>query len=83
MDRVDVVEARDPQAALDPADYVGYEVVTQRNITGSRRFRGLELEYRQGLSFLPGPFRGLDVFANYTRNYANVRRGGNSLSVWC
>lgn len=61
---------------FDPAEYIGYEVVTQRNIEGSRRFRGMEIEYRQGLSFLPGPLRGLNVFANYTRNYATVRRGG-------
>ncbi len=71
-------EASIAALGFDPGEYVGYEVVTQRNIAGSRRFRGMEIEYRQALSFLPGPFRGLDVFANYTRNYASIRRGGLS-----
>ncbi len=34
---------------------------------GSAIVRGFELEYSQQLSFLPGIFRGLGVFANYTR----------------
>ncbi len=34
---------------------------------GSAIVRGFELEYSQQLSFLPGVFRGLGVFANYTR----------------
>ncbi len=34
---------------------------------GAAIVRGFELEYSQQLSFLPGIFRGLGVFANYTR----------------
>ncbi len=34
---------------------------------GTALVRGFELEYSQQLSFLPGVFRGLGVFANYTR----------------
>jgi len=34
---------------------------------GAAIVRGFELEYSQQLSFLPGVFRGLGVFANYTR----------------
>lgn len=70
----------DPEsiAALgfDPDAYAGYSVKTQRNVAGTRRFRGMEVEYRQALSFLPGALRGIDVFTSFTRNYANVRRGG-------
>ncbi|MBP7140644.1 MAG: TonB-dependent receptor [Opitutaceae bacterium] len=73
-------EYSDPEsiAALgfDPDEYAGYTVSTERNIEGSRRFRGMEIEYSQALSFLPGFLRGLNVFTNYTRNYASERRGG-------
>lgn len=34
--------------------------------------RGMELEYNQSLSFLPRPFKGLNVRASYTRSYADV-----------
>lgn len=33
---------------------------------GDARVRGLEFNYSQQLSFLPGAFKGLGVFANYT-----------------
>jgi hypothetical protein len=36
------------------------------------RIRGLEIEYSQSLSFLPGAFRGLNARLSYTRNYATV-----------
>ena len=36
------------------------------------RVRGMELEYSQSLSFLPPPFKGLGIRANYTRNYAQI-----------
>jgi outer membrane receptor protein involved in Fe transport len=36
--------------------------------------RGMELEYSQSLSFLPAPFKGLNVRASYTRSYASIRR---------
>ena len=34
--------------------------------------RGMEFEYNQSLSFLPRPFKGLNVRASYTRSYAGV-----------
>jgi iron complex outermembrane recepter protein len=34
--------------------------------------RGMELEYSQSLSFLPRPFKGLNLRASYTRSYAEV-----------
>lgn len=73
-------EFSDPETiaelGLDPNVYAGYTVTTQRNIEGSQCFRGLEFDYRQSLNFLPGALRGFNVFASYTRNYADVRRGG-------
>ncbi len=45
--------------------YAGYNVATSRNI-GSAEIRGVELSYRQQFSFLPGPFRGLGAYANFT-----------------
>jgi outer membrane receptor protein involved in Fe transport len=32
----------------------------------------MEYEYSQSLSFLPQPFKGLNVRASYTRNYAQI-----------
>jgi iron complex outermembrane recepter protein len=39
-----------------------------------RRFRNMDITYRQTLGFLPELFRGTSVSVNYTRSYANVRR---------
>ena len=60
----DIVESY----GLDPKTYnadSGYVVSTRRNI-GEARVRGLELDYRQNLSFLPGWAEGFGVFANVT-----------------
>ncbi len=53
-----------------------YTFITQVSGQGSRRFRGLELNYNQQMTFLPKPFNGLSANATYTRVYANVRRNG-------
>lgn len=45
--------------------YSGYTLRTSSN-TGTARVRGIELDYRQQLTFLPGVLRGLSVAANYT-----------------
>jgi len=45
--------------------------------------RGMEFEYSQSLSFLPGALRGFNVRASYTRNYADVvmtNMAGHSVS---
>jgi iron complex outermembrane recepter protein len=49
-------------------EYVGYELVQPRNI-GTTLSKGIEVDFRQQLTFLPGAFKGLAVRANYT----NVR----------
>lgn len=61
---------------IDPDVYGSYTVRSTINSPNSQRFRGMELEYRQLLSFLPGFLNTTLVRANYTRNYASVRRGG-------
>jgi hypothetical protein len=49
----------------DPA-LLTYTINTRGN-GGDARIRGLELSYRQSLSFLPRWARGFQIFANYTR----------------
>lgn len=62
-------------------DYAGYTLTTQYN-GGSAKVRGLELNYNQQFTFLPGFFGGFGAYANYTRmetegNYGN----GNAIAV--
>lgn len=45
--------------------YAGYTLSTTQNV-GSARIRGFEASYQQQLSFLPGAFKGLGAFANFT-----------------
>ncbi len=51
-------------------EYPGYTFTTWQN-ADRLRIRGLEFEYSQQLTFLPGVFRGIGVFANYTRTTAS------------
>lgn len=46
-------------------EYAGWTITQNRNI-GSARIRGIELNYQQQYTFLPGALRGLGSFANYT-----------------
>lgn len=54
-----------PQGIDGQGLYAGYDYVTSQNI-GSAEIKGLELNYRQQFSFLPGIFRGLGGYANFT-----------------
>lgn len=54
--------------------YANYRFISVDNREGTTRVRGMTLEYSQALSFLPGPFKGLNVSASYTRTYASVRK---------
>lgn len=56
--------------------YPGYTLISSRN-GGSAQIDGLELNYQQQFSFLPGALRGLGGFANYTRLWT---RGDYGLS---
>ncbi len=61
------------RASFDPAFgdpfFDTYTFQGKGNAQGTSKFRGWMLEYRQALSFLPKPFSGMGIFANYTRNY--------------
>jgi len=52
--------------------YGGYQIIRPQNI-GNFTIRGLEFDYTQRLSFLPGALKGLTARANYTALTANGR----------
>ena len=52
---------------LDPAVYGKYDVATQYNLSTSTRVEGFDLNYKQGLTFLPHWARGIQVFGNLSR----------------
>jgi iron complex outermembrane receptor protein len=55
-----------PSTGIDGSGlYAGYTLSTTQNI-GSARIRGIELSYQQQYSFLPGVFKGLGSFVNFT-----------------
>lgn len=53
--------------------YDTYTVVTKTSLAGKVIYRGATVEFNQSLSFLPKPFDGLNLFANYTRTYTLMR----------
>ncbi|MBC7366579.1 MAG: TonB-dependent receptor [Undibacterium sp.] len=53
-------------------DLSSYLFVTTGNNVNRVQIRGMEIEYSQALSFLPGVFKRLNVRAAYTRNYAEI-----------
>jgi iron complex outermembrane recepter protein len=57
--------------------YEGYALTTQYN-GGSAKMKGFELNYMQQLSFLPGFWNGLGVYANYTKMSINGNYGGGT-----
>jgi TonB-dependent receptor len=59
----------------DPV-YSEYVFRTVTNGNDTKRFRGMELEYSQHLTFLPGLLGGLNISGSYVRNYASLRRPG-------
>jgi TonB-dependent receptor len=55
-------------------DLSNYDFLTTTQSVNTVQVRGMELEYSQSLSFLPEPFKGLNIRASYTRNYAAIRK---------
>ena len=55
-------------------DLSAYEFITTSQSANRVVVRGMEYEYSQSLAFLPEPFRGLNVRASYTRNYAEIKK---------
>lgn len=64
---ISLEQARDLGAQPDPA-YVGEYQLSTRFNAGSGTVKGIEANYSQSFSFLPGALRGLGVFANFTYN---------------
>jgi TonB-dependent receptor len=55
--------------------YEGYEIVQPLNL-GDATYKGLEFDYRQRLTFLPGLLKGLTARANYTYLQAKGKFAG-------
>ena len=49
---------------LDPVVYGAYDVATQYNLPSSVRMSGIDVNYKQALTFLPSWARGVQIFAN-------------------
>lgn len=63
-----------PGGYLGDAQYANWRLNSTFNVGATTKYRGLEIDYSQQLSFLPKPFNGAGVFGNFTRldydNYA-------------
>ncbi|WP_414661815.1 TonB-dependent receptor [Horticoccus sp. 23ND18S-11] len=70
-----ITTAVGPEGIDGSGTYAGYSLTTTRNV-GSARVRGIELSYQQQFSFLPGAFKGLGAFANFTYLQAEGTFGG-------
>ncbi|MGH7944814.1 MAG: TonB-dependent receptor, partial [Opitutaceae bacterium] len=57
--------------------YPGYELRTQSN-GGNATIKGIELNYSQQLTFLPGLFKAFSLFGNYTYLKASGNYGGTT-----
>lgn len=64
----------------DGIDLRGFRVTTRENV-GKAHVGSVEFSYRQNMVFLPGIWKGLSLFSNYTilhyDNYENFRRPEN------
>jgi TonB-dependent receptor len=58
-------------------EYAGYTLTTQYN-GGSAKIKGIEVNYTQQFTFLPGIWKGLGAYANYTRLSAEGNYGSGS-----
>ncbi|OAM89898.1 TonB-dependent receptor [Termitidicoccus mucosus] len=76
------VAGQDEYAWMDDS-LNGREIRTPKN-GGNARIRGMEISWRQQLTFLPGFLKGTSVYANYTRletegDYGDGQRSENQL----
>ena len=58
-------------------EFAGYTLTTQAN-GGSAKVKGLELNYSQQFTFLPGWLRGFGAFANFTKMEAEGNYGSGT-----
>lgn len=52
---------------FDPNEYLGYTFRSAQNVPGTSTNEGLTFEYSQQLTFLPGAFKGFNLFGSITR----------------
>ena len=62
---------------LDPVAYDPYQVATQQNLPNAVRLEGLNVNYRQALTFLPPWARGVQFYANGSAQRAANDTGAN------
>ncbi len=62
---------------VDATTFGGYEVATQENLPGTVTMEGIDLAYRQALTFLPHWARGVQVFANGSTQRSEGDQRGN------
>jgi len=66
------ITAEEAGYADDP-EYIGFTFLRPSNLSGTRKIKGLEVEYSQQLVFLPGFARGFSVFGSLTRTIPDIR----------
>jgi TonB-dependent receptor len=66
------VTAAEAGYADDP-EYAGFRFLRPTNLTGTRKIKGVELEYSQQLVFLPSFARGFSVFGSLSRAIPDTR----------
>ena len=59
-------------AGFDDPAYANYTFQQPTNLSGTRKMKGVDLEYSQQLVFLPGIWRGISVFGSLSRTIADV-----------
>jgi len=57
----------------DDPEYLGFTFLRPSNLSGTRKIKGVELEYSQQLVFLPGFARGFSVFGSISRAIPDLR----------
>ena len=68
----ELVSAAEAGYADDP-EYAGYTFLRAANASGTRRIKGVDLEYSQQLTFLPGFLRGFSVFGSVSRTVPDAQ----------
>ena len=66
------VSAAEAGYADDP-EYSGYEFLRASNAPGTRKIKGIDVEYSQQLVFLPGFWRGFSLFGSLSRTVPDLR----------
>jgi TonB-dependent receptor len=57
----------------DEPEYTGYTFFQTSNDSGTRKIKGVDVEYSQQLVFLPGFWRGFSVFGSVSRSVPDIQ----------